>query len=573
MSGFRDAAIEALTWDDLASGLGSVRQVEAYRELEWRRCAADPVYFMDRYAYLYNKEDGTVIKAVLWPVQRQLLREWHTHRSTIAVKARQLGITTFTAHFALWEVIFKEAAKWSLISSTETKAKDIIDRIQATKDRLPAWMLNRAESKIRTVADDGRAKRNKRADALMRISFGFSDMQIMTSTARSIKGAAGNIVLDEFTEHDEQERKWHMLLPAIDGGAMAIIIANGEGEDYFYKLYQRAKSGDSNFVAHFFWWGDDPRRMEGATIDDKPASEFSKEDQMKAYAEGRLSCPWYDRMEKQYLVDHPEADAIAFKKQFPSTEQEAFALSGNSRFSLDLLNEYALGIHARQVHPRRGTLNKLSEKKWEFIPAAKGNIRLFEEPKQGAKYVIGVDSAGGAAAGDYAVCQIMRVDGNTLVQAAVLQAHMEPAHLAYEVERLGWYYNEAFVVVESNFHGQVVRDRLKDGYSNLYMRKRYEKFTDDEVDNIGFWTDSHSKLRVIDQLGEWLAEKRIIINDTPTVGELSHYAIRDNGTTGAPKGMYDDLVMALAFAVEGAVDAMTRKTYEPIIIVSYGRPA
>lgn len=569
----RDALVEALTWDDLANGRGTRKQVEAYRELEWRRCAADAVYFIEKYAYLYNKEDGSIIKPDLWPVQRELIREWQRHVSTIAVKARQLGITTFTAHFALWEVIFKDAAKWVLISSTESKAKDIIDRIQATKDRLPEWMIHRAESKVLSRNNEGRAKRNKRSDALMRISYGFSEMQILTSTARSIKGAAGNIVLDEFTEHDEQERKWHMLLPAIDGGAMAIIIANGEGEDYFYQLYQRAKSGKSNFTAHFFWWGDDPRRLADATIDGKPALSFSKKEQVAAFKDGRLIAPWYERMGEQYQVDHPEADTIAFRKQYPTTEQEAFALSGNSRFSLDLLNEYRMDAHAREVHPRVGVLDKKSERRWEFMTHPKGTLRLYEEPKPGAKYVMGVDSAGGASAGDFAVCQVLRIYGENLVQACVLQAHVEPSHLAYEAERLGWYYNEALVVVEANFHGQVVRDRMKDGYYNLYLRKRYEKFSDDEVDNIGFWTDTNSKIRIIDQLGEYLSGRKLVLNDIPTIGELSHYAIRDNGTTGAPKGMYDDLVMGLAFAVEGAVDAMARKAYKPIIIASYGRPA
>ena len=118
----KDALIEALTWDDLANGRGNKRQVDAYRELEWRRCAKDAVYFIEKYAHLYNKEDGSIIRPDLWPVQRQLIREWQNHQSTIAVKARQLGITTFTAHYALWEVIFKDAAKWSLISSTEAKA-------------------------------------------------------------------------------------------------------------------------------------------------------------------------------------------------------------------------------------------------------------------------------------------------------------------------------------------------------------------------------------------------------------------------------------------------------------------
>jgi len=562
----RQALIDALRLDDLERGVGEPQQLAAYRELEWRKCSRDPAYFIEKYGKLMDKQTGQVEAFHLWPVQRQLLEEWRLHRSTVAVKARQLGVTTLSAHYALWEVLFKEAAKWMLVSASEEKAKDIIDRVQATKDRLPEWMMDRARPE--------NAKRKDRSDAMMRISCGHSEMKVVTSTARSIKGAAANFILDEFTEHEEQERKWRMLLPAIDGGAMAIIIANGEGEDTFYDIYQAAKTPDSIFTPHFFWWGDDPRRLESATIDGKPACEFTKEPQLAAFASGRMVAPWYEGMKKQYLISHKTADEFAFKQQYPSTEYEAFYLTGNSRFDLTMLNAMQLDLHARQVRPRIGNVRK-AETGYTFAEHPTGIIRMYEEPIPGAKYVMGIDSAAGdnPVKGDYSVVQVLRITTDKLVQAAVLHAKLRPDQLAYEAERIGWYYNEALCVIEVNFHGQVVRDRMKDGYKRFYYRKRYEKFADEEADALGFWTDGASKTRIIDQIDEYLHSDRVVINDAATIKELNTYEIRENETTGAPKGQNDDLVMGLALAIEGAIDLMTRKTYEPITIISYGRPS
>ena len=573
----RQAMVDALLWADLADGKGAEKQQKAYQELEWRRCLADPVYWMERYGRLWDKETGRIVPWDLWPVQKDLVRTWYRHESSVAVKARQLGITVLSAHYALWEVIFKDAAKWLLISASEDKAKDIIDRVQATKDNLPQWMVERALS--RAISVDGTVKRKDRSDALMRISYGLSEMKVVTSTSQSIKGAAANFILDEFTEHSEQERKWRMLLPALDGGAMAIIIANGEGEDTFYHVYQQAKVGVNKFKPYFFWWADDPRRLDGATVVNKKggktaASWFSRENLMKAWGEGRVEAPWYEEMKRQYLLSNPEQDEYAFKQQFPSTEEEAFYISGNSRFGLALMNQYMQRIHADSKRHRTCNLER-EDAKYVFRDHMKGGWRVYEEPIPGCTYVLGVDSSGGQQTGDYATIQVLKeVLGSTVrgEQVAVYQAKIEPAHLAYEVEKAGRHYNDAFVVVEVNFHGGTVRDKLKDGYWNLYMRKRFDMFSDDNTDSIGWWADSSSKAKVVDQLAEWLHGEWLILHDSPTVTEMARYEIKDNGrSTGAPKGQNDDLVSALYLAVEGIVDRNTSVSYEPITHFMFGR--
>ena len=521
--------VDGLTEAELRSGKGSPKQKAAWQEAEWRRCAASCLYWLEHYGWIIMK-DSSIIRWHLWPVQIKLIKEWERHESCVAVKSRQLGITTLSVHFALWEIIFKEAARWSLFSSSEDKAKDIISRVQATKDRLPPWMVHRAQS--RNSADKNFVKRQDKSDAVSRISFGLSEMKIMTSTPKSIQGAIGNFILDEFTLHTDQKRKLHMMFPAMDGGGMGIVIANGNGEDEFYNLYQRAKAGKNKFKWHFLSWRDDP------THNDE----------------------WYVQAEEQFLLDpsNSDFDISVFKAMYPSNENEAFFLGGNSRFKTELLNKKNQEIRSKHEvsPPKVGFLDTVGGEV-VFREDSRGKWVIFEEPRYDCEYAMGVDPSGGTPTGDFAVIQVGKVQvERRATQVARFQARVEPSILAYEAEKCGMWYNQAEINVEANNHGGLVLDKLKQSYPNLYMRKRTSKLTPEGTDLVGYYMDGNSKQYIIDQLAEWIHLDYLELNDTETVKELVRYEVKENLRTGAGPGAHDDLVLALAHMVECAVDTI-----------------
>lgn len=546
----RRALEEAVAWDLLRKGHGDPTQRAAFEELEWRRCAADPAYFIDNYGYIIMK-DGTVQRWRLWPVQRELLAEWQQGISTVAVKARQLGITTLSIHFAFWEVLFRDAVRWFVVSKEEGSAKDAMSRLRATKDRLPAWMTDRATSRSMTDADGGRVRRRDKMDAVTQLSYGMSRLEILTSTPKSVQGKSGKFILDEFAAHSDQSRIYQLVLPAFDGGGQAIIIANGDGENTFYHIYQKAKKGENAFTPHFFSWRDDPTRDQS----------------------------WYEAMRRQFLTDNPDADEYAFKAQFPETEEEAFFLHGNSRFDMATLNKWSqimrdersaraseyghLGFH-------KGFMVIADEKKphdYRFDRHPTGRVRMYELPEEGAEYVVAVDAAGGSQAGDYCVAMVgkIRRDIQGIEQVCVYQAKVETLQLAEVALRLGYFYNEALMVIETGAsgHGTAVANIVKEDYFNLYRQVRTSRFIDDEKEELGFSTNRKSKGMLIDNIanwigrcvdGEWVVEPRYILHDADTLQELNRYQIDPKtGEAGAPKGSNDDLVMASGFLIEGAI--------------------
>jgi len=143
-----------------------------------------------------------------------------------------------------------------------------------------------------------------------------------------------------------------------------------------------------------------------------------------------------------------------------------------------------------------------------------------------------------------------------LEQVLVYQAKSEPTITALQAQRIGEHYNDALIIVEANQHGGTVIDRLKGEYWNLYREERKEKIANEDTERIGFWSSIHSKIPAIDDLAEYLDKAWLFLRDTATFKELAvfGYQVSPSGksTLSCPKGMNDDLVSALAFAVVAA---------------------
>lgn len=576
---------------DMRAGEGDWAQRSAFAEWEWRRCAESCAYWIDHYGWIKVK-DGTVTRFRMWPAQREMLASWQAGDSSVSVKSRQLGVTTLAIHYLLWRTLFLDGADSYLVADSEKKALEAVKKVRVTLDRLPSWMRERARSE----GVVHKKKRAVRADSVRTISFGHSHMNILTSTPNSVAGVSGVVVLDEFNRHKDQQAVLDNALPAVEGGGQLIVIGNGGGEDELYWAYTRAKQGDlPGFVARFFWWGDDPTRLEGATVDGRPARELPREELMAAAAgmsaalgdprvESRMSCPWYEAEAKRFMRKNPERDVWSFRAQYPSSEEEAFHIAGNSFFDLKVLNTLKQGMAkvraGRQPHMEVCTLVDQDGLRLRKDPS-RGRLRVFERPKAGADYVIGVDPAGGYGDSHFSVAQVCRLlrrhehlevardyglqdlerfedCDHALMQVAVYQARSDPDLMALVCERLARFYGDALVVVERNNHGQALIPALKTRYHRLWMDRDSARFVERERDLIGYHQSTGSKTRMCDTLAGWMNKGWVVVNDPATFDEMRRFEHRAGRSPGAQGKHTDDLVVALGLCVVGAKDLTVR---------------
>ena len=74
-------------------------------KLEYQRCAGDPIYFMKKYCMIQHPVRGK-IPFHLYPFQENTLTQFKDHRYNIILKSRQTGISTLSAGYALWRMLF-----------------------------------------------------------------------------------------------------------------------------------------------------------------------------------------------------------------------------------------------------------------------------------------------------------------------------------------------------------------------------------------------------------------------------------------------------------------------------------
>jgi hypothetical protein len=106
---------------------------------QYQKCAADPVYFMKNYCYIQHPVRGK-IKFKLYPFQENSLSSLRDNRYNIILKSRQLGISTLSAGYALWAMLFNEDFNVLVIATTQEVAKNLVTKVQVMHDNLPSWL-------------------------------------------------------------------------------------------------------------------------------------------------------------------------------------------------------------------------------------------------------------------------------------------------------------------------------------------------------------------------------------------------------------------------------------------------
>ena len=97
------------------------RLVELKRELEWRKCRKDEVYFLENYWYIQSPAHGRIL-FTLRDAQREAVVEWSQQRYSLTLKARQIGWTTLVAGHQFWLAYFHPDQNIIDISRTERAA-------------------------------------------------------------------------------------------------------------------------------------------------------------------------------------------------------------------------------------------------------------------------------------------------------------------------------------------------------------------------------------------------------------------------------------------------------------------
>ena len=230
------------------------------RVKEILKAGKDPSYFLNTYARISHPLHGLILFDT-YDFQDNLLKDFNDYRFNVILKARQLGISTITAGYIVWMMLFHRDKAILVMATKFATAGNLVKKVKSIMRNLPDWL------KIATISVDNRTS--------FELSNGSSIKAASTSGDAGRSEALSLLVLDEAAHIENLEELWTGLYPTLSTGGRCIALStpNGVG-NWFHKTCVDAESSINNFNLTALRWDVHPERDEGWYI--KETKNMSK---------------------------------------------------------------------------------------------------------------------------------------------------------------------------------------------------------------------------------------------------------------------------------------------------------
>ena len=221
------------------------KQLKEAIKREYTKCATDPVYFLGKYGIIQHPVRGKV-NFNLYDFQEKSLQSFMQHDYNIVLKARQLGLSTLTAGYALWMMTFQPDKNILVIATKQETAKNLVTKVRVMHANLPGWL------KQPCVEDNKLSLRYKNGSQIKAVA---SSEESGRSEALSL------LIIDEAAFIDKIDTIWGAAQQTLATGGRALVIStpNGVG-NFFHKTWVDAENGVSDFNFIKLHWSVHPER-------------------------------------------------------------------------------------------------------------------------------------------------------------------------------------------------------------------------------------------------------------------------------------------------------------------------
>ena len=206
----------------------------------------DPVYFINNYCRISHPMKG-LISFKTYPYQDDLLTDFNDYRFNVILKARQLGISTITAAYCVWMMLFHRDKNVLVMATKFGTASNLVKKVKAMMKNLPPWI------RISNIKVDNRSS--------FELSNGSQIKATSTSGDAGRSEALSLLVIDEAAHVEGLDELWTGLYPTLSTGGRCIALStpNGVG-NWFHKTYVDAENMDNDFHPINLPWDVHPER-------------------------------------------------------------------------------------------------------------------------------------------------------------------------------------------------------------------------------------------------------------------------------------------------------------------------
>ncbi len=438
----------------------------------------------------------------------QTLFEERRRQRNIVLKARQMGMTTWTAARFFLKTITRPGTMTVQVAHTQEAAEEIFRIVHRFVEWLPEELR------------EGPLKTSRLSTRQM--TFAEIDSQYRVASAGEKNAGRGWTIQNL---HCSELARWPGNPAEILGGLRAalspqaevILESTPEGVGgCFYDEWQKAH--ETKTVRHFFPWWLEPRYRADAV----DAATLTEEEQHLIAQEGLdLEQIGYRRILRANFRG-------LTAQEYAEDAESCFLSSGEPVFERAPV-EHRL-LHAPAPAETRHN----------------GELAIWLPPMPGKKYLVAVDPAGGGSEGDYSAAQVIEME--TALQCAEFAAHIGGLELAQRITELAKEYNHAQLVIERNNHGSGILALVETacGYRNVYRQNGQP----------GWLTTSVTRPAMIGRLDAALVEHHGRFMSRALMAECRSFVRLPNGNTGAQSGTHDDRVMAMAMGLAARAEIL-----------------
>lgn len=492
--------------------------------MEMVKCTKDPIYFLENYGKVRDPVKG-IVPFKLYGYQEDCVEAFQNKRFNITLKSRQTGLSTITAGYIAWFLIFFSAKEVVVVADKKANAQGFIRKIKLIIRNCPQWMVPKI-----TIDNMGS----------ITLSNG-SRVEAQATTKNAGRSESLSLlVIDEAAaiETGKVNDLWAAAYPTLSLGGSGIIISTPKGVGNFYhKQWVAAENKESDFNTLKIHWTQHPIYGKNTTWDCQECGFTQEEsDIYKPVCDAcrkptlKPTSPWY--IEQCRQLGDPRLIAQELDMDFLGSGENV------------ILEEYIKKAESYTSPP-------------EKIGGFDNNLWVWEEPKEKIQYLISADVARGDGT-DYSAAHV--IDLSSREQVAEYRGKLPPDLYASLLVELGHKYNKALLAVEANSIGYATCLKIVDlEYPNIFYsmrgqfngrdRRKLEKAMNNKEAMVpGFQTTTTTRPLAITQLEEGVRTGSFKIRSMRLIEEL-RTLIWNNGKPEAMAGYNDDLSMAAAIGL------------------------
>lgn len=492
----------------------------------------NPILYIQNFMSVVDKS-GKVVSFKLNPQQKYLLENMDKYN--IVLKSRQLGITTLSCAKSIYLASTRPYTTCLLMSYSIESASIIFDKLKELYFNMPEAV------RVPIIANNKKELRFINGSKVVVATCGNKDVSRGSTILYAHLSEVGLM-------KDTVQKQLLAIEQALTPQGQIILESTANGLNYFSELWNKAERKENLYKPFFFSWVDDKIMFADEykqfvdrynEIHKKLPDESELNDTEKSLKEQGATIEQLVWRRLKVANSSPEA----FAQEFPANPLEAFVTTGSNIFTPKLVHQRLQYINEVEIVKTRPSNLPVS-----LIPWFGKELTIYQVPKHGIKYYVGVDTGEGMSL-DYSAIEILSQDG---IQVAEYKSNkVKPFQFAEIVKDIGFYYNKALLIVEKASAGHTVVDKLKNEfkYTNMYKYVEYDA-RGMKKKKVGFITNPKTKPLLVNDFVELFETNQLVINSKDLLTEMKVFQFKD-GKMGAIIGRHDDLVMAMGFAIVG----------------------